>query len=96
MNKDFNSVGVASGRWTAANDYRVDNFMAYHHDYAIWTSMTHAFNFCKYLGKKTIHFMEYDCLLDTFQYRQTFKKITSVQDYYANRPEGWQLERLFL
>jgi autotransporter strand-loop-strand O-heptosyltransferase len=142
LNKDFNSVGVASGRWTAANDYRVDNFMAYHHDYAIWTSMTHAFNFCKYLGKKTIHFMEYDCLLDTFQYRQTFmepslhhdaviyeyykgsakdlhladspfmatylfsiktdiavemmKKITSVQDYYANRPEGWQLERLFL
>jgi autotransporter strand-loop-strand O-heptosyltransferase len=142
LNKDFNSVGVASGRWTATTDYRVDNFMAYHHDYAIWTSMTHAFNFCKYLGKKTIHFMEYDCLLDTFQYRQTFmepsrhhdaviyeyykgstkdlhladspfmatylfsiktdiavemmKKITSVQDYYANRPEGWQLERLFL
>lgn len=140
LNKDFDSVGVASGRWTAANDYRVDNYMAYHHDYAIWTSMTHAFNFCKYLGKKTIHFMEYDCLLDTFQYRQTFmepsrhhdaviyeyhkdstvdqhlsaymatfifsiktdiavemmKKITSVQDYYIDRPEGWQLERLFL
>ena len=72
LNKDFESVGVASGRWTATNEYRVDNRMAYHHDYAIWTSMTHAFNFCKYLGKKMIHFMEYDCLLDTFQYRQTF------------------------
>jgi hypothetical protein len=27
---------------------------------------------------------------------EMMKKITSVQDYYANRPEGWQLERLFL
>ena len=140
LNKDFRSVGLASGRWTSSQDYRVDNLMAYHHDYAIWRSMTHAFNFCKYLGKKMIHFMEYDCLLDTFQYRQAFleqahnydaliyeyhkdsaidrhlapfmatfifsiktdivvemmSKVNSIQEYYANRPDGWQLERLFL
>ena len=71
-NAEFASHGVASGRWTSTYNYRVDSSMEYHHDYAIWTAMTHAFNFCKYLGKKTIHFLEYDNLIDTFQYRQSF------------------------
>lgn len=142
LNKDFDSVGVASGRWTKLKEYRVDTYMEYHHDYAIWTSMTNAFNFCKYLGKKMIHFMEYDCIVDTFQYKQTFleqahfhdaviyeyrkgstvdphfvdspfmatylfsirtdvavnvmSNIKSITEYFANRPTGWQLERLFL
>lgn len=140
LNSEFESHQVGSGRWSAMPTYRVDNEMAYHHDYAIWTSMTHAFNFCKYLGKKTIHFMEYDNLLDTFQYRQAFlekssehdavvyeyhsgssldshfdpymatfifsirtdvavemmTKVKSKFEYFANRPRGWQLERLFL
>ena len=72
LHKDFASAGIGSGRWSQFGTWRVDNYQPYHHDYAIWTSMTHAFNFCKYLGKKMIHFMEYDCLLDTFQYRQAF------------------------
>jgi hypothetical protein len=102
--------------------------------------MTHAFNFCKYLGKKTIHFMEYDNLIDTFQYRQAFlerasnhdaviyeyhegsakdthlakfmatfifsiktdialniiNEVKSKIEYFTNRPNGWQLERVFL
>lgn len=71
-NSEFAEHGVSSGRWTKTTAYQVDNEMEYHHDYAIWTSMQHAFNFCNYLGKKTIHFLEYDNLIDTFQYRQSF------------------------
>ncbi len=139
LNSEFESHGVSSGRWTKIKDYRVDNSMKYHHDFAIWRSMTLAFNFCKMLGKETIHFMEYDCIVDQFQYRQSFleksqlhdavvyeynenssidshfssyiatyifsiktdiavavmDKIKSKREYFTNKPNGWQLERVF-
>jgi autotransporter strand-loop-strand O-heptosyltransferase len=140
MHEEFQEYGVSSGRWTSLVDYRVDNEMPYHHDYAIWKAMTLAFNFCQMLGKKMIHFMEYDNLLDTFQYRQAFlekskyhdaviyeyhqgssvdshlaqycatfifsikteiavkmmDQVKSKAEYFMNRPQGWQLERVFL
>lgn len=140
LHEDFPEHSVSSGRWTSLANYRVDNEMPYHHDYAIWRSMTLAFNFCNLLGKKMIHFMEYDNLIDTFQYRQAFlekskyhdaiiyeyhqgssvdqhlgqycatfifsiktdialkmmEQVKSKSEYFMNRPEGWQLERVFL
>lgn len=140
LNKDFAKYGVASGRWTNMGEVRVENEMKFHHDYAIWTSMTHAFNFCKYLGKTNVHYLEYDNLIDTFQYRQSFleklndhdaviyeyttesskdthfdpymatyifsaktdilvkmmAEVNDIEEYFANRPKGWQLERVFL
>lgn len=140
LNKDFSKYGVASGRWTNMGEVRIENEMKFHHDYAIWTSMTHAFNFCKYLGKKNVHYLEYDNLIDTFQYRQSFlekmndhdaviyeyttesskdthfdpymatyifsaktdilvkmmSEVNSIEEYFSNRPKGWQLERVFL
>ena len=140
LNKDFSKYGVASGRWTNMGEVRVENEMKFHHDYAIWTSMSHAFNFCKYLGKKNVHYLEYDNLIDTFQYRQSFlekmnnhdaviyeyltesskdthfdpymatyifsaktdilvkmmAEVDDIEEYFSNRPKGWQLERVFL
>ena len=140
LHDEFPEYSVGSGRWTVSANYRVDNEMEYHHDYAIWRSMTLAFNFANILGKKTIHFMEYDNLIDTFQYRQAFleesryhdaviyeyhkdssvdhhlsqycatfifsiktdialsmmNQIKSKWEYFTNRPDGWQLERIFL
>ena len=140
LNSEFGEYAVGSGRWCTFGKTRVDNQMEYHHDYAIWRSMTHAFNFCKYLGKKMIHFMEYDNLLDTFQYRQAFlerahqhdaviyeyhsgsakdthlakfmatfifsiktevalniiNEVKTKKEYFMGRPNGWQLERVFL
>jgi autotransporter strand-loop-strand O-heptosyltransferase len=140
LNKDFSKYDVASGRWTTIGNVRVENEMKFHHDYAIWLSMSHAFNFCKYLGKTNVHYLEYDNLIDTFQYRQSFleklgdhdaviyeyttesskdthfdpymatyifsaktdilvkmmAEINTIEEYFVNRPKGWQLERLFL
>ena len=140
LNKDFSKYGVASGRWTNMGEVRVENEMPFHHDYAIWTSMTHAFNFCKYLGKTNVHYLEYDNLIDVFQYRQSFleklnghdaviyeyltesskdshldpymatyifsaktdilvkmmAEVNNIEEYFSNRPTGWQLERVFL
>jgi SAM-dependent methyltransferase len=140
LNSEFEEYKVGSGRWCTFGKTRVDTEMEYHHDYAIWRSMTHAFNFCKYLGKKMIHFMEYDNLIDTFQYRQAFlerahqhdaviyeyhegsvtdthlakfmatfifsiktdvalniiNEVKTKKDYFMDRPNGWQLERVFL
>ena len=72
LSKDFESHSVSSGRWTNMGGYRIDNEHEYHHDYAIWETMRNAFNFCKYLGKENIHFLEYDNIPDEFQYRQAF------------------------
>lgn len=72
LTKDFNKFGVDSLRWSDVGDIRVENIREFHHDYAIWKTMKDAFNFCGYLNKKYIHFMEYDNLPDIIQYRQAF------------------------
>ena len=140
LHSEYSEYNLHDMRWTQMSDHRVENQMEYHHDYAIWVSMQHAFNFCKYLNKTQIHYMEYDNLIDTFQYRQAFlekskshdavlyeyhtnaaitlglgsycatyifsaktdlllkmmNEVKSKQDYFMNRPTGWQLERVFL
>lgn len=137
---EYQEHALSSGRWSKIDGYYIENEMEFHHDYAIWTSMKNAFNFCKFLGKKTIHFMEYDNIVDAFQYKQAFleksklhdavvyeyhknsmvdphlsaylatyifsiktdiainliSKINSKYEYFINRPQGWQLERIFL
>jgi len=42
------------------------------HDYAVWTTMRNTVNFANYLGKKNIHYMEYDCSPDIPQYISEF------------------------
>ena len=72
LEKDFVEYGVNSERWTDMGTYRLTNKIDFHHDYAIWVTMKHAFKFVESLGKKYIHFLEYDNLPDEFQYRQAF------------------------
>ena len=140
LSHEFNEYQVASGRWSDMGDHRIDNANAFHHDYAIWEAMRNSFNFCKYLGKKKIHFFEYDNLPNQVQYRQAFlerlnghdavlyeysensttnsnfseycatfifsvktdvaikaiDQIKTKEEYFKNKPNGWQLERVFL
>jgi autotransporter strand-loop-strand O-heptosyltransferase len=72
FSNEFNSFDVGSGRWAETSEYRVDISMIFHHDYAIWETMRTAFNFCKFLNKKYIHFLEYDNNPNVFQYKQCF------------------------
>jgi len=137
LEKDFREYEVVSDRWTIMNDYKVFNKVDFHHDYAIWLTMKNAFNLAKQLGKKYIHFLEYDNLPDETQYRQSFmeyirshdavvyeymkgstnepqpysstyifsirtdialsliNKINTKEEYFKNKPNGWQLERVF-
>lgn len=80
MEHEFESYGVSSGRWTSIGNWRTDNKMEFHHDYAIWCAMRNAFNFAKTLGKKHIHFLEYDNLPDPTQYRQAFLEYSRNHD----------------
>jgi len=77
---EFESYGVASGRWTEMGTWRAENKNEFHHDYAIWCAMRNAFNFVKTLGKKHIHFFEYDNLPDPVQYRQAFLEYSRNHD----------------
>lgn len=137
LEKDFSEYQVASDRWTIMGDYKVFNKVDFHHDYAIWETMRSAFRFVQKLGKKYIHFLEFDNLPDEVQYRQAFMeylrgndavvyeysegstkenapycatyifsirtdvavslidKINTKEEYFKNRPNGWQLEKVF-
>ena len=137
LEKDFEEYGVNSDRWTDMGNYKITNKVEFHHDYAIWLTMKNAFNLVKQLGKKYIHFLEYDNLPDETQYRQAFmeymrsndavvyeysegstkeenpysatylfsiktdiaiklvNKINSKEEYFKNKPNKWQLEKVF-
>lgn len=138
--KEFFKYDVNSGFWATTQNWRSESKYPFHHDYAIWETMRNGFNFANYLGKKRIHFFEYDNDPDIEQYKQgfleeskhfdavlyeyslgsitdkslgeycatyifsintetalkTINKIKSKHEYFYNRPEGWQLERVFL
>ena len=76
---EFAKYNINSVRWTNMGNVTVENHREYHHDYAVWMTMKNAFNFCKYLGKKYIHFLDYDNLPDPIQYRQAF--IERIRDH---------------
>ena len=137
LQKDFNEYGVNSDRWTDMGNYKIVNKIKFHHDYAIWLTMKNTFNLVKQLGKKHIHFLEYDNLPDEIQYRQSFmeyitqhdaviyeyskdstkeenpycatfifsiktdialeliNKINTKEEFFKNKPDRWQLEKVF-
>ena len=63
---------MKSAMWAETGQYKLESKTKFHHDYAIWVLMQKAFKFCDNLGKKRVHYLEYDNLIDTFQYRQSF------------------------
>jgi autotransporter strand-loop-strand O-heptosyltransferase len=137
LEKDYLEYGVNSDRWTDFGNLKIINKIDFHHDYAIWLTMKNAFNLVKQLGKKYIHFLEYDNLPDEIQYRQSFmeymrsndavvyeysegstkeenpysstyifsiktdialelvSKINTKEEYFKNKPNRWQLEKVF-
>ena len=137
LEKDFQEYGVDSDRWSQLPNYKIVNKVNFHHDYAIWCTMRNAFKFAQNLGKKYIHFLEFDNLPDDVQYRQSFmeyirrhdavvyeytqnstkednpycatyifsirtdtankiiSKINTKEDYFKNKPNSWQLEKVF-
>jgi len=80
LESEFEQYNVNSGRWSDIGDWRVENKNEFHHDYAIWCTMRNAFNFANTLGKKYIHFLEYDNLPDPVQYRQAFLEYSRYHD----------------
>jgi autotransporter strand-loop-strand O-heptosyltransferase len=137
LEKDFDEYGVNSDRWTDFGNSKLTNKIDFHHDYSIWLTMKNAFALAKQLGKKYIHFLEYDNLPDEIQYRQAFmeyvrhndvvvheysegstrednpycatyiysiktdvalemvNKINSKEEFFKNKPNSWQLEKVF-
>lgn len=90
LKEEFRTYDVASTRWTAKDNWKVENSVDFHHDYAIWTTWQNSFNFAKYLGKKYIHFLEYDNLIDAYQYRQSFMEEIRLYDVvlYEYKPDS--------
>lgn len=72
LENDYEEYGVNSDRWSNMGDYIITNKTEFHHDYAIWITMKNAFALAERLGKKYIHFLEFDNLPDEIQYRQSF------------------------
>lgn len=89
LEKDFHKYGIESDRWSDLPEYKIINKVNFHHDYAIWLTMKNAFNFANQIGKKYVHFLEYDNLPDEVQYRQSFLEYIRhhdavIQEYDEN------------
>ena len=63
--------GLSKKYWAETDTYRIESPLKAH-DYAVWSTMRNAFNFAKYLNKKNIHYMDYDCIIDIPQYKSEF------------------------
>jgi len=86
---EYKTYGVSSSLWAQNSTHKLLSQNLFQHDYAIWTMMQKAFKFCDSLGKKRIHFMEYDNILDPFQYKQSFLEKSKnydvvVYEYHEN------------
>ena len=77
---EYDGYSVNSGLWVDNGQYRLKSKTKFHHYYAICILMQKAFKFCDNLGKKRVHYLEYDNLIDTFQYRQAFLEKSKHHD----------------
>ena len=83
IHKEFADYFIDSKSWNSCGDMLIENIYPFHHDYAVWQSMRWSFNFCKTLGKKYIHFLEYDCLPNYTQYKQCFIERIEIENFDA-------------
>lgn len=77
---DYGEYEVFSDMWAETDSYKLESKIKFHHDYAIWVLMQKTFKLCHALGKKTVHYLEYDNIIDTFQYRQSFLEKSKNND----------------
>jgi RimJ/RimL family protein N-acetyltransferase len=82
-NKDFGRYGIDSGWWYEDSIIRVDRQIPFRHDYAILLSMKNAFHFAKYLEKKYIFYLEYDCTINVDDFKREFIFPLKTNDYEA-------------
>jgi hypothetical protein len=66
-------------RYINTDSYTSTSCLDFNHDYAVLTNIKNGFNLALNLGKKIIHYIEYDNIIETLQYYQTF---ISDMNYY--------------
>ena len=67
-------------RYIGNEVYSAHSWVDFHHDYAVLTNMYNGFKVSEREGKKKIHYIEYDNIIDTFQYYQTFLREIEFYD----------------
>jgi len=77
----FEEARLRSYRYTSVSNYKVVNWEKYNHHYAVLSNIKKAFLFCNLIGKKIIHYIEYDCIIDTKQFYETFMKDIENYDF---------------
>ena len=81
--KDYSKYSIGSKLWLNRKDFKIEIKYPYHHDYAIWCSWRNAFNFAKFLNKKRICYLEYDCVIDdVYKFSEQFLNKKDVPVLY--------------
>jgi len=78
---DIKRLNINSLRYVETPLYTVNSYVDFHHDYAVLTNIRNAFRFCLENNKSKIHYLEYDNIIDTKQYYETF--INDINRYDA-------------
>lgn len=65
-------LNINSLRYIQTDNVIVHSYVDFHHDYAVLSNLKEAIIFCNNLGKTKIHYLEYDNIIDSYQFYQTF------------------------
>lgn len=76
----FSEFNINSLRWTETDNYIVNNYHNFHHDFAALTIIKNGVILSKELGKSKIHYIDYDSIIDSFQFHQTFMRDINYYD----------------
>ena len=60
----YRQLGIVNSIFYENNEYRIDWINKFSHDYSVFRSMQNGFRLAKSLGKKFIHIIEYDCIVN--------------------------------
>ena len=89
--EEFKKVGIYSHRLTTTSSFNVINWEKFNHHYAVLSNIKKSFYYSYIIHKKKIHYIEFDCEIDTEQYYQTFIKEIEIYDFVI-KPTIWLIK----
>lgn len=89
--ENYKDIGFDIFSYSRTSNYTIKNYDDYNHHFAVMSNIKRSIQLCNILNKKIIHYVEYDCIIDTNQYFETFIKDIEIYDFVI-KPVLWSIK----